>query len=127
MIMISRMLIGLGAALLLVVGLGLWFAVEHSMLPMGLSVTADRGLGTVRADIAGLFVASGALGVAAALSLNRNLLWPLQLLLVVALIGRIITFSIDGLSAAGPESMVIEVLLLVVLQWCRNLWPNTPV
>ncbi len=40
MIMISRMLIGLGAALLLVVGLGLWFAVEQSMLQMGLSVTA---------------------------------------------------------------------------------------
>jgi hypothetical protein len=123
---LSRLLIGLGSLLLLLVGLGFWFDVEQSLLQMGITTTANHGLGTVRADIGGFFLGGGALGVLAALSLNRNLLWPVQLLLVVALIGRLVTLGIDGPEAAGVSSMGIEILLIAVFQWSRNIWPTTP-
>ena len=126
MLMLSRLLIGLGSMLLLSVGLGFWFDVEQSLLQLGVATTADHGLGTVRADIGGFFISGGALGLLAAFSLNRNLLWPVQLLLVVALIGRLITLGIDGSEAAGVASMGIEILLILLFQWSRNIWPSTP-
>ena len=67
MLTLSRLLIGLGSLLLLLVGLGFLFDVEQSLLQMGITTTANHGLGTVRADIGGFFLSGGALGVLAAL------------------------------------------------------------
>ena len=121
---LSRILLGLGGALLLVVGTMVWFNTADALANVGLNAVAAPGWGTARADIGGFFIVCGGLGLVAAITLNPRLIWPAQVLLLAAFTGRLLTLFIDGTGAAGPVNMGIEVMLLGVMQWCRSRWPS---
>lgn len=126
MAMLSRVLLGAMGLLFLVVGAGLWLNTGDAAANMGLVDLAAAGLGTVRADIAGFFIGGGVIQMIAAIRRDPNLLWPVQLLVLLALLGRTVTLIIDGPVAAGIPSMGIELVLLVLLLWCKKAWSTQP-
>ena len=126
MLLISRLLSGLFGLLFLAVGTGLWLNTGDAAAELGLVNLAAAGLGTVRADIAGFFLGGGLILVLAAARRDPGLLWPVQLLVLIALLGRTLTLVIDGPVAAGVASMGIELLILLVLFWCKRVWASQP-
>ena len=124
--LVSRMLVGVIALLLLAIGTRLLFDTSAAMIEMGLATTTELGISTVRADVGGFFMVSGLLALWGAASLNRNVLWPVQLMMVFALLGRVVTVFVDGAAAAGVVQMGVEVLIIAVLQWSRISWPTSP-
>ena len=126
MLLISRLLSGLFGLLFLAVGTGLWLNTGDAAAELGLVNLAAAGLGTVRADIAGFFLGGGLILVLAAARRDPGLLWPVQLLVLIALLGRTLTLVIDGRVAAGVPSMGIELLILLVLFWCKRVWASQP-
>ena len=127
MVVLTRILLAAIGLLFLVVGAGLWFNTGEAAAKVGLVNLAAAGLGTVRADIAGFFIGGGIIQIVAAIRRDPNLLWPVQLLVLLALMGRAITLIIDGPVAAGIPSMGIELVLLVLLLWCKKVWHTQPV
>lgn len=126
MVMLSRVLLAAMGLLFLVVGAGLWLNTGEAAANMGLVDLAAAGLGTVRADIAGFFIGGGVIQMIAAIRRDPNLLWPVQLLVLLALLGRTVTLILDGPVAAGIPSMGIELALLVLLLWCKKSWSTQP-
>ena len=84
---------------------------------------AAAGRGTVRADIAAFFIGGGIIQLTAAIRRRAGLLWPVQLLVLLALLGRCFTLIVDGPVAAGVPSMGVELVMLFLLFWCKRIWP----
>ena len=122
MMMLSRLLLGAVGLLFLLVGAGLLFNTTEAAANMGLVELAAAGRGTVRADIAGFFIGGALIQLVAAFRRDPSLLWPVQLLLLLALAGRCLTLVLDGPVAAGVPGMGVEIVILMLLIWCKRLW-----
>jgi len=126
MVVIARVGVALLGALFLVIGAGLIFNTTDAAADLGLPNMMAAGYGTVRADIAGFFLGGGLISVVASLRKDGSLLWPVQLLVVLALLGRVFTLAVDGPVAAGLTSMGVEVAILVLLLWAKRVWQQAP-
>ena len=122
MVVIARVGVALLGALFLVIGAGLIFNTTDAAADLGLPNMMAAGYGTVRADIAGFFLGGGLISVVASLRKDGSLLWPVQLLVLLALLGRVFTLVVDGPVAAGLTSMGVEVAILVLLLWAKRVW-----
>ena len=122
MVMLSRLLVALIGLLFLVVGAGLWLNTADAASQMGVVDLAAAGFGTVRADIGGFFIGGGIIQIIAAMRRDSGLLWPVQLLVLLALLGRTLTLVINGPVAAGVPSMGFELAILLLLVWCKSTW-----
>jgi len=126
MLLVSRTLIAVVALLMLGIGGRMLFDTTAAMTSIGLTTASELGMGTLRADVGGFFMVAGVLSLWGALTLNRNVLWPVQLMMLFALLGRITTVFLDGTAAAGVMQMGVEVLIIALLQWARASWPTSP-
>jgi len=126
MVVIARVGVALLGALFLVIGAGLIFNTTDAAADLGLPNMMAAGYGTVRADIAGFFLGGGLISVVASLRKDGSLLWPVQLLVLLALLGRVFTLAVDGPVAAGLTSMGAEVAILVLLLWAKRVWQQAP-
>jgi len=122
MVVIARVGVALLGALFLVIGAGLIFNTTDAAADLGLPNMMAAGYGTVRADIAGFFLGGGLISVVASFRKDGSLLWPVQLLVLLALLGRVFTLVVDGPVAAGLTSMGVEVAILVLLLWAKRVW-----
>jgi hypothetical protein len=125
MVVVARVGVALLGALFLVIGAGLIFNTTDAAADLGLPNMMAAGYGTVRADIAGFFLGGGLISVVASLRKDGSLLWPVQLLVLLALLGRVFTLVVDGPVAAGLTSMGVEVAILVLLLWAKRVWQQT--
>ena len=122
MVVVARVGVALLGALFLVIGAGLIFNTTDAAADLGLPNMMAAGYGTVRADIAGFFLGGGLISVVASFRKDGSLLWPVQLLVMLALLGRVFTLVVDGPVAAGLTSMGVEVAILVLLLWAKRVW-----
>jgi len=122
MVVVARVGVALLGALFLVIGAGLIFNTTDAAADLGLPNMMAAGYGTVRADIAGFFLGGALISVVASLRKDGSLLWPVQLLVLLALLGRVFTLVVDGPVAAGLTSMGVEVAILVLLLWAKRVW-----
>ena len=122
MVVVARVGVALLGALFLVIGAGLIFNTTDAAADLGLPNMMAAGYGTVRADIAGFFLGGGLISVVASFRKDGSLLWPVQLLVLLALLGRVFTLVVDGPVAAGLTSMGVEVAILVLLLWAKRAW-----
>lgn len=125
MTILLRILVGLIALLLLVLGLNLMFNPAAAAAGLGLTPEGSLGLNTLRGDFGGMFLASTVL---LALGLVRQRAeWFLAVAVVMGLIaiGRIVGFVIDGAptSATGAAFAVEILIVLVLLAASRKLAP----
>ena len=127
MVVVARVGVALLGALFLVIGAGLIFNTTDAAADLGLPNMMAAGYGTVRADIAGFFLGGGLISVVASLRKDGSLLWPVQLLVLLALLGRVFTLVVDGPVAAGLTSMGVEVAILVLLLWAKRVWQQAPI
>jgi hypothetical protein len=126
MVVVARVGVALLGALFLVIGAGLIFNTTDAAADLGLPNMMAAGYGTVRADIAWFFLGGGLISVVASLRKDGSLLWPVQLLVLLALLGRVFTLAVDGPVAAGLTSMGVEVAILVLLLWAKRVWQQAP-
>jgi hypothetical protein len=122
MVVVARVGVALLGALFLVIGAGLIFNTTDAAADLGLPNMMAAGYGTVRADIAGFFLGGGLISVVASFRKDGSLLWPVQLLVLLALLGRVFTLVVDGPVAAGLTSMGVEVAILVLFLWAKRVW-----
>jgi hypothetical protein len=122
MVIAARVGVALLGALFLVIGAGLIFNTTDAAADLGLPNMMAAGYGTVRADIAGFFLGGGLISVVASFRKDGSLLWPVQLLVLLALLGRVFTLVVDGPVAAGLTSMGVEVAILVLFLWAKRVW-----
>ena len=127
MVVVARVGVALLGALFLVIGAGLIFNTTDAAADLGLPNMMAAGYGTVRADIAGFFLGGGLISVVASFRKDGSLLWPVQLLVLLALAGRVFTLVVDGPVAAGLMSMGVEVAILVLLLWAKRVWQQAPI
>ncbi len=113
--MIFRLLAGLVGFLFLVLGLGFMtfpdiFATGFSVQPITI-----QGLNAIRGDFGGLFLGMSFFCFLGAMTGHCRWLIVPVIFLILIIIGRLISFGLEGLSAAGAKSLIIEVVLLVLL------------
>jgi len=109
---------------LLLVGGGFASASPRVLGDFAIAATSLHGMGTVRADLGGCFVA---LGLFTLFGLRRGharwLTVPLVFMAAFLLL-RLIHLGTDGVSSEGLRSTVIEVVLLALLLAARTLFKD---
>lgn len=111
---LTRGLIGLVGLLALLLASRFWTSPADIGAAMGLSADGPAGLGTLRADMAGFFGASGVMFLLAAIRSDARWLRPVLLLLAIALTGRVINLLVTGGGQVLIPPMVIEAVLIAV-------------
>ncbi len=125
MILVTRILTGLAGGLFIFLGLSFWFDTDGAAAKMGLTNLAPAGHALVRADVAGFFLAGGAMSLYAAIKGNAAYLWPNLLLVGAAITGRALTLIIDGGDATSYPPMVVEAIIIALILYSRRIWPKT--
>lgn len=112
---IFRVLAGLVGLLFLVLGLG--FVVFPDLLAAAFSAqpATIQGLNAIRGDFGGLFLGGSFFCFLGATTRRWHWLVVPLIFLILIIIGRLISFGLDGFSTAGVQSLKIEVVLLVLL------------
>ncbi|MBX3479969.1 MAG: arylsulfatase [Caulobacter sp.] len=121
----ARMLLGLTGALALLLATRFWSAPETAAKAFALSPEGVAGLGTIRADMAAFFAACGGLSLVASLRREGRWLWPVLLILALALGGRVLNLAVTGGGKGVIPPMVVEaVLIAITLLGMRVLPPR---
>lgn len=117
---VLRVLVALAGALALLVALQFWLHPAAPAARLGVEPMGDLGLATIRADVAGFFAAAGLLSLAAAVRADKRLMTAPLLLIGLALVGRLITVAVSGLSPDMVQPMVVEAALLLLFGVARR-------
>jgi hypothetical protein len=115
---LSLSLFGIGA---IAAGLGFALAPERLALEFALSPVGVAGLGSLRADLGGCFIALGGFTLLGLRSGQERWLDVPLAMLGLFLILRLFHLSIDGISDGGIRSTVVEIVLLAQLALGRRL------
>jgi hypothetical protein len=119
-----RALIGLAGALGLVIAARAWSAPGLVGAQLGLSPLGGLGEATIRADIAGFFAAGGLLALASVVRGDARLLSAPLLLVSLAILGRLVTLLVSGLSPDMLPPIAIEAGLVVLFGLGRLTLPR---
>lgn len=103
-----------------------WFAVESLSEARGINAIGAIGAANIRADIGGLFLAIGLFALIAAWKRDTNWLLATWLLPALALLGRFVSASIDGLSPRVIEPILVEIIVLATLGAIYLYWKKVP-
>lgn len=106
---------GLIGLLFLVLGLG--FITFPDIFATGFSVQpiTIQGLNAIRGDFGGLFLGMSFFCFLGAMTSHCRWLIVPVIFLILIITGRLISFGLEGFSAAGVKSLIIELVLLVLL------------
>lgn len=123
---LSRSLVGMIAASMLVFGLGFWFAFD-SITPL-FAFTADNPLARagIRGDIGGLFLILSGLTAYAAVNQSVPAARFAAIMFIVALSGRIMTVLLEGAVPGGLAPMLVEATSAALLLWASYVWVQQP-
>jgi ribonuclease Z len=113
--MIFRLLVGIIGLIFLILGLGFMtfpdiFATRFSVQPITI-----QGLNAIRGDFGGLFLGMSFFCFLGATTRRWSWLVVPILFLLLIITGRLISLGLDGLAAAGVQSVKIEAFLLIIL------------
>jgi hypothetical protein len=117
----SRILVNLVGVLTLIGAIGFMFTPglmepDFSILP-----TRPDGWGTLRADIGGSFLAIAIFTFLGAQPGKSHWLWVPLIFVSAFLFGRVVHIVFDGISLPAIRSLIVEVVLLVVVEWSRRV------
>lgn len=108
----TRLLLGVVGALALLIASRFWLAPAEAAGQFALSPQGVAGLGTIRADMAAFFAAAGGLSLFAAVRRESRWLWPVLLILALALSGRTLNLALTGGGPGVIAPMVVEAVLI---------------
>ena len=110
-----RYLSGFAGLFFLAVGLMFWFSPASQTARFALLPSGNAGLSTMRSDIAGLFLGMALFALLGAIRGSLRFLAVPASFLGFIIFGRFLSLMLDGRSAMGEQSMLIEIALLAVL------------
>jgi arylsulfatase A-like enzyme len=122
----TRLLLGISGLLALLIASRFWLAPADIARTFGLTPEGPLGLATLRADMAGFFAASGALTLTAAIRREARWLWPVILLLSLALAGRFLNLALGGGGKATLAPMLVEAVLIAITVLGLRVLPQNP-
>ncbi|TFZ05946.1 hypothetical protein EZ313_04645 [Ramlibacter henchirensis] len=123
--LILRILLLLVAAALIATGLGFAFAPTRAALDFSVTATALAGLGTLRADLGGLFLTAGAFTFAGLRAGQSRVLAVPAVLIGSILALRLLHLVLDGSSAGALRATGAEVVfILLLVAGYRRLRPS---
>ena len=122
MAIVPRILVGLVAALFLIMGLGFWFALDQTVTSFAITPDNILGRASIRADFGALFFGVGLMSAMACWRRSRTYAFGALLLLSIAISGRVVSILLDGAAPGGTEPMVVEALSIAILAWARHAW-----
>jgi hypothetical protein len=110
----SRLLLGVTGALALLIATRFWMAPAEAGAAFALTPEGAAGLGTLRADLGAFFAAAGGLSLIAAWRRESRWLWPVLLILSLALAGRFLNLAATGGGKGLIAPMVVEAVLIAI-------------
>jgi ribonuclease Z len=112
---VSRLLIGLVGLLFLLLGIGFYTFPDLLGAAFLIQPLSLQGLNSLRGDFGGVFLGMSVFCLLGAATGRRR--WPAVAITFLALIasGRLLSFALDGFSAVGLQSLIIEIVLLSIL------------
>lgn len=122
MTIITRIAVGLVAALFLYVGIGIWFNFDETIAGLGLATENPLGRAAVRADFGALFFGVGGMSAMAAWRMSRTYAFGALILLCIALTGRIVSLLLEGPAPGGTTPMMVEAMSIAILASARLVW-----
>lgn len=90
----------------------------------GLSPVAANGLATLRADMFALFGVCGLAALVGAWRNDRKLLLVPVAICVLALVGRFVSFLVEGASSGMVEAVAVEVISAAILLVASQVLPD---
>jgi arylsulfatase/uncharacterized sulfatase len=121
----ARLLLGTVGILALLIASRFWLAPAEAAAQFALAPQGVAGLGTIRADMAAFFAAAGGLSLVAAVRRESRWLWPVLLILSLALGGRILNLLLAGGGPGVIPPMVVEAVLIAIVLLGMRLLPKT--
>lgn len=110
-----RVVVTLSSLPLFCIGIGAMFVPSRMMDLVELAPRGTYGYNTIRSDIGGLLISSGMLILIGLW--RREGTWFLAVTVVMSLllVGRFVSFAIDGFTIAALPALVIEVVVIVAM------------
>ncbi len=102
-----KVVVGLIALLLLVMGFNLMFDPADSALGFNVTPIGIDGLSTLRADLGGMFLASAVLLVLGLVQQKAQWFYAVAILMGLIALGRLIGFVLDG----GPSDVTLPAFI----------------
>lgn len=121
----ARLLLGVVGTLALLIASRFWLAPAEAAAQFALVPQGVAGLGTIRADMAAFFAAAGGLSLLAAVRRESRWLWPVLLILSLALGGRTLNLALTGGGPGVVAPMVVEAVLIAITLLGMRLLPKT--
>lgn len=103
-----RLLVGLIAFLMALIGLGLWFALDLTAPLLGLSPEPVLVRSSIRADNGTLFLTLAGLAAYAAAWMDRKAALLCGSMFLIACSGRVLTLALDGFGGGTVLPMLLE-------------------
>ena len=123
---VSRLLVAIIGLLSITAVNQHWFDVASLEAARGIKAIGAIGAANIRADIGGLFLAIGVFALVASWKRSPTWLLATWLLPALALLGRFISLTIDGIGPKVIEPMVVEAIILVLLGGIYLYWKKAP-
>ncbi|MCK9362054.1 MAG: MBL fold metallo-hydrolase [Syntrophales bacterium] len=112
---VSRFIIGLIGLFFLFLGIGFYTFPELLAAAFFIQPLSLQGLNSLRGDFGGVFLGMSFFCFFGAATGRRRWLVVTIIFLLLIVSGRLLSFALDGFSAAGLQSVIIEIVLLIVL------------
>lgn len=121
----ARVLLGVVGALALLIASRFWLAPNETAAQFALTPNGAAGTGTIRADMAAFFAATGGLSLLAAVRREGRWLWPVLLILALALAGRALNLLLTGGGPGVIPPMVVEAVLIGITLLGMRVLPRS--
>ncbi len=119
-----KLLAGVPALLLLLIGLAWWAAPEFAGAQLGMTLLSGLGLSSQIADLASFFLTAGTCVLIGIATQIRTWLYPAIMLLAFAICGRIIAWLFHG-AALATAMIVVEVTIIALLVLVSRQMPKS--
>ncbi|WP_438727098.1 hypothetical protein ACR9YC_10015 [Parasphingorhabdus sp. DH2-15] len=122
MIILTRILVAAVGLLFAFMAAGFLLSTETEASKIGLTTLSAQGFATVRADIGGFFAFCAGLSLYGAATKSIRVLWPVALLVTLALAGRLLSLVLTGPGDMFHVPIIAEVIIIVILLWAHKTW-----
>jgi hypothetical protein len=100
---------------LLALGLGAMFAPDRMLNLLDLAPRGVYGYNTIRSDIGGMLIGSALLILIGVRRRERAWLLSAAVIMALLLVGRVVSFALDGMTSAATPAIIVELVVIAVM------------
>ena len=115
MAMVLKVLVGVVALLLALLGVRWMFMPESAAVELGIVLGSAEALNTARGDLGGMFLAAAGLCALGLRSGDGRWLQAVAAVIGCVAVGRLVGIVLDGFSATAGTSIAVEVVMVAIL------------